>query len=133
MVGGKVEALLSQVSAQLIALNSDKKLEGLVTAEDPELLDLKPSEPAAEPESSVPSASASKDRNPAARVGATLLCQEESAEAPHAGAEPWAAAFAPTAESWAAFPPETTSSGEAAAQAVCFVDEKRAPHGYEQI
>ncbi|CAK8999191.1 unnamed protein product [Durusdinium trenchii] len=108
MVGGKVEALLSQVSAQLIALNSDKKLEGLVTAEEGELLDLKPSEPAAEPESSVPSASASK---------------EESAEAPHAGAEPWAAAFAPTAESWAAFPPETTSSGEAAAQ----VEETKDP------
>ena len=27
--------MLPQVSAQLIALNSDKKLEGLVTAEDP--------------------------------------------------------------------------------------------------
>lgn len=112
MVGAKVEALLGQVSAQLISLNSDKKLDDKINfTEGHDKSDLlKPCEPAAEPESSFPSAAAS-------------ACKEDDlldmAAAP-AGAteEPWAAAFgAPAAEaqeSWATFPESKAPEGQEA-------------------
>lgn len=100
MVGAKVEALLGQVSAQLISLNSDKKLDDKFNFTEGHDL-LKPCEPAAEPESSFPSAAAS-------------ACKEDDlldmAAAPAGGSgEPWAAAFgapeaAAEAQSWATFP-----------------------------
>lgn len=106
MVGAKVEALMGQVSAQLISLNSDKKLDDKFSLPE---TDFKTCEPAAEPESSFPSAAAS-------------ACKEEL-DAPAAAPagtpeEPWAAAFgadptaSPPEESWAMFPPESSAGQE---------------------
>lgn len=91
MVGAKVEALLGQVSAQLISLNSDKKLDDKINFTEGHDV-LKPCEPAAEPESSFPSAAAS-------------ACKEDDlldmAAAPAGGSdEAWAA----EAQGWATFP-----------------------------
>eukprot|EP00437_Effrenium_voratum_P000768 CAMPEP_0181430040 /NCGR_PEP_ID=MMETSP1110-20121109/17515_1 /TAXON_ID=174948 /ORGANISM="Symbiodinium sp., Strain CCMP421" /LENGTH=685 /DNA_ID=CAMNT_0023553337 /DNA_START=169 /DNA_END=2226 /DNA_ORIENTATION=- len=95
MVGAKVEALLGQVSAQMVALHTDKKVDDRLLEDR----DVKPAEPAAEPESSfVTEAAASAEERSRSPKNADWL------EAAHPG-EATPSPSGGKTEDWATFPP----------------------------
>ncbi|CAE7801038.1 unnamed protein product [Symbiodinium sp. CCMP2592] len=110
VVSAKVEALLGQVSAQLVSLNSDKGSDEKWHLKELEAqADTKASEPAAEPESPMLEGLGQEAVLPSPEELAAAHAASQAAGPPEDSQEPWAAAFPEPrrdadTQDWAVFP-----------------------------